>query len=121
MRDNHFVQVVLIVSGDTEEVQLVTFLIISDLERHYCSEEEAQLKAHCGSFTLSRATLGPWQHCSTLSTTCLSRTHVTVCGRGGGRGVGGAVKHYYHSDSDAQFTCSDSLFTEDITPNQTTP
>lgn len=36
MRDDHLVQVVLIMSGDTEKVQIMAFLIISDLE-----EEEA--------------------------------------------------------------------------------
>ncbi len=31
--DDHLVQVVLIMSGDTEKVQIVAFLIISDLEQ----------------------------------------------------------------------------------------
>lgn len=32
MRDDDFIQVVLIVSGDTEQVQLVALLIVSDLQ-----------------------------------------------------------------------------------------
>lgn len=43
MGDDDFIQVVLIVSGDTEEVQFVALLIISDLEM--TSGSGAQLRA----------------------------------------------------------------------------
>lgn len=64
MGNDDFIQVVLIVSGDTEEVQFVALLIISDLET--TSGSGAQLRAATASSiqpsnTLSQTAMhGPW-------------------------------------------------------------
>lgn len=51
MRDDDFIQVVLIVSGDTEEVQFVPLLIISDL-----GTTSGSLQQHLGCIHTSNNT-----------------------------------------------------------------
>lgn len=99
MGDDDFVQVVLIVSGDTEEVQFVALLIISDLEKTSGSGRRglnSQLQLRCASLRLNRAyiehtqtaMLCPWQHCSTSQPPVYPRTHVTGAREKGGGGGG---------------------------------
>lgn len=46
MRDDHLVQIVLIMSGDAEKVQIVAFLIVSDLEEEEGEAISSTLRKH---------------------------------------------------------------------------
>lgn len=59
MRDDDFIQVVLVVSGYTEEVQFVALLIISDLETTSGSSLRSsteKLQRHCDTSHTSKHT-----------------------------------------------------------------
>lgn len=86
MGDDDFVQVVLIVSGDAEEVQLVALLIISDLETTSGSRLNNCAALRCihtlsQTATRSRPMVTPLN----LSTTC-SSPHTRDRSHGGGGG-----------------------------------
>lgn len=92
MGDDDFIQVVLIVSGDTEEVQFVALLIISDLQT--TSGSGAQLRAATAlrfihttiEHTQSNCHARPLVTLLNLSTTCLSPHTRDRSQRGGGGG-----------------------------------
>lgn len=62
MRDDHLLQIVLIVSGDTEEVQLVALLVVSDLEQGTASLQPGAERLALTDSDQPRAPLHPRTH-----------------------------------------------------------
>lgn len=121
MRDDDFIQVVLVVSGDTEEVQFVALLIISDLETTWGSSLRSSSKKAATALRFiqniqhmnSKQSSVPGDTAQPLNHLFIpAHTWPEVGGLGG-------IKRYYNSDWEAPSTCSVPAHGEQHASNHT--